>query len=315
MKFISVAGPPVEEASTTMGNFPAPLAAAFTAARTSCRLASPFLPAGSLRGEAAATSCCSLDRVAVRTTRTFAAILSLRHSSSFTELMSRSMPPLGLATKSIAPSSSDFSVTSAPSFDSELTIRIGRGLLDMMISVAWRPSMCGMLMSMLITSGLSTSVCVTASRPSRASPHTSSWGSAAMMLCSTLRMNAESSTTSTRILLPACVIFKALLPSCRRRMLHLHACGRSNQLSYCSNKLVFLYRLGQEGRRAFLDGAVAMFGACARRDYHDRDISRLRVLPQVREQLVPICPRHFQVCHHKVATRLRDDLQCFQSVR
>src|SRR5262249_22338587 len=92
-----------------------------------------------------------------------------------------------------------------PSRDSELTIRIGRGLLDIMTSVAWRPSMWGILMSMLTTSGLSTSACVTASRPSRASPHTSSWGSEAMMLCSTLRMNAESSTTSTRVLFPGVI--------------------------------------------------------------------------------------------------------------
>ena len=118
----------------------------------------------------------------MRTTRTLAAILSLRQSSSFTELMSRSMPPVGLGTKSIAPSSSDLSVTSAPSRDSELTIKIGRGLLDMMISVAWSPSMWGILMSMLITSGFSTSAWVTASRPSRASPQTSSCVSAAMML-------------------------------------------------------------------------------------------------------------------------------------
>src|SRR5215467_7951987 len=112
--------------------------------------------------------------------------------------------------------------------------------------------MWGMLMSMLITSGLSTSVCVTASRPSRASPHTSSCGSVAMMLCNTLRMNAESSTTSTRILF-ANVIFATgpLLPC--YGFFHLHARGQTNQLADRGNKLVFLHRLREESSRAFLD--------------------------------------------------------------
>ena len=75
-------------------------------------------------------------REAVRTTRTLAAIFSLRHRSSRTEFMSRSTPLVGLATKSMAPSSSAFKVVSAPSRDSELTMTMGRGLVDMMTSVA-----------------------------------------------------------------------------------------------------------------------------------------------------------------------------------
>ena len=67
------------------------------------------------------------ERVAVRTTRTFAASLSLRFSSSRTVFMSRSTPLEGLGTKSMAPSSSAFKVLAAPSRDSELTITIGRG--------------------------------------------------------------------------------------------------------------------------------------------------------------------------------------------
>ena len=55
------------------------------------------------------------SREAVRTTRTFAAMRTLRNKSSFTLCISRSMPLEGLATNSIAPSSSAFSVLAAPS--------------------------------------------------------------------------------------------------------------------------------------------------------------------------------------------------------
>ena len=64
------------------------------------------------------------------------------------------MPLEGLGTKSIAPSSSARRVLAVPSRDSELTITIGRGLSDMINSVACRPSMRGILMSMVTTSGL-----------------------------------------------------------------------------------------------------------------------------------------------------------------
>src|SRR6185437_3172795 len=216
--------------------------------------------AGSTRGDDEATSCCNFDRVAVRTTRTFAAILSLRHNSSFTELMSRSTPPLGLGTKSIAPRSSAFNVTSAPSRDSELTSKIGRGLLDIMISVACRPTTCGILMSMLMTPGLSVSVWVPASRPSRASPHTSSCGSDAMMPWSTLRMNAESSTISTRVFLLSVICYKTFLLSCSRFFQHL-SCRRTDQLGHRCNKLVFLHWLGQECHCPFLHCPITMFRA------------------------------------------------------
>ena len=73
-------------------------------------------------------------------------------------LMSRSTPLLGLATKSMAPSSSALRVISAPSRDSELTTTIGRGLVDMICSVACKPSRWGMLMSIVTTSGFNASV-------------------------------------------------------------------------------------------------------------------------------------------------------------
>ena len=115
--------------------------------------------------------------MAVRTTRTLAAMRTLRRSSSFTLCMSRSMPPEGLATNSMAPSSSARRVLAAPSFDSELTMTMGFGFVVMISAVAWRPSTCGMLMSIDITSGFRDSAIETASRPSLALPTTCIWSS------------------------------------------------------------------------------------------------------------------------------------------
>src|SRR5713226_2795319 len=119
---MTVAGPPVEAARTTMGK---------------------RISDGALRGAACAPAFfdgvrgkAALGREAVRTTCTFAAILSFLQRSSRMSFMSRSMPLEGLATNSIAPSSRARNVLSAPSRDSELTITIGRGLLAMIISLA-----------------------------------------------------------------------------------------------------------------------------------------------------------------------------------
>src|SRR5579864_5864011 len=138
-----------------------------------------------------------------------------------------------------------------------------------------------MLMSMLITSGLSVSVWVTASRPSRASPHTSSCGSDAIMPCSTLRMNAESSTISTRVFLLNVICYKTLLLSCSRLFQRLSR-RRTDQLSHCCNKLIFLYGFGQECHCAFFHCPITMLRSSTRRDHHHWDIARLRVLSQVR---------------------------------
>src|SRR5207248_9667731 len=139
------------------------------------------------------------------------------------------------------------------------------------------PSTCGMLMSIVSTSGLSCSVFSTASLPSRASPHTSMDGSALMMLCSTLRMNAESSTINTRIRLPSNAM--SLVRPYRRFGLRA---GRTDERGDLRQKLVFLHWLHQECRRAFLNGAVLMLRPRARGHHHHRDVARLRRLPQVR---------------------------------
>src|SRR6476646_8052571 len=138
-----------------------------------------------------------------------------------------------------------------------------------------------MLMSMLITSGLSVSVWVTASRPSRALPHTSSCGSDAIMPCRTFRMNAESSTISTRVFLLSVISYKiSLLSGCC--FLQRLSRRRSNELSHRSNKLVFLHRFGQERHCSFFHCPVTKLGAGARRDHHHRKVAGLRVLPQMR---------------------------------
>src|SRR4051812_8915559 len=210
--------------------------------------------------------------------------------------MSRSIPLEGLATKSIAPSSSAFSVMSAPSRDSELTITMGRGFDDMIISVACKPSMWGMLMSMVITSGRSCSESETASRPSRASPTTSMFGSAVRMLCSTLRMNAESSVINARILFPGSAI-SSLLHRTHRRCLRCSADQRCN----FRHKSILLHRLHHERSRAFFQGAITVLGTGARGDDHDRNVPRGRVLPHVRDQFVTVGTRHLKIGDDQVA--------------
>src|SRR5579862_639681 len=132
---ITVAGPPVEAPRTTIGNRCSRDANATDAGRARTADDDFGLEAGE---DCAGVALCKVDasREAVRTTRTFADIRNLRNRSSRTLCMSRSTPLDGLETKSIAPSSSAFSVLSAPSRDSELTITIGRGLVVIICAVA-----------------------------------------------------------------------------------------------------------------------------------------------------------------------------------
>src|SRR5208283_1809593 len=169
---------------------------------------------------------------------------TLRTRSSLMLCMSRSMPPLGLVTKSMAPSSRAFRVLEAPSLLSELTTTIGRGLLVMLIS-------------MVMTSGLRDSERAMASRPSLARPTTWSWLSALKMDSRTLHMKAESSTTRTRNFFGA-----ALTMELANR--HGRTCRlRSNQLFDGSEELIFLNWFGEEGGGPFFQGAIAMLCASA----------------------------------------------------
>src|SRR5216684_3350925 len=296
---ITVAGPPVEAPITTTGKrWSAGIAGAGTVRTAGAGLAgeAPRFVPWTVRA----------SREAVRTTRTFAAMRTLRSSSSFTFCMSRSMPLEGLPTNSMAPSSSDLSEPAAPSLDSELTITIGLGFVVMIWAVACRPSMCGMLMSMVMTSGLSDSAMATASRPSLAWPTTCSWSSALKICSRTLRMKAESSTIKTRNFLLA---GGAIGPLRHRnnRMRRL----RSYELFDRGEQLIFLDGLGQKSGSALFYGAVAMFGAGSRCDHHDGDAARRGALTQLHHQFVAGHARHLKVRDNQVAAVLGDEFGGF----
>ena len=87
-------------------------------------------------------------------------------------------------------------------------------------------------------------------------------------------------------------------------MRRLHA----NELLDGFGELIFLNRLGEESDRAFLNGAIAMLGARARRDNHDRDAARRGALAQLNHELVTGHARHFEVGDDQMAAVLRDQL-------
>src|SRR6267143_3210720 len=296
---MTVAGPPVEAARTTTGNlWSSPEVAGARGLTGVC--GRTLAPPVSCNFEA--------SREAVRTTRTLEAMRTFRRSSSFTLCISRSMPLEGLPTNSMAPSSSARSVLAAPSLDSELTITIGRGFVVIISAVACSPSTWGMLMSIVMTSGLSDSASETASRPSLAWPTTCSSSSALKMVSSTLRMNAESSTIRTRNFLVGVAIVRL-----RHRN---NGAGRlrSYKLFHRRNQLIFLNWLGQERRGAFLHRAIAMFRARSGSDHHHWNPARRRVLPQLHHQFVPGHARHLEVGDNEMAAVLRHEFGGFHSV-
>src|ERR1700675_1239612 len=248
------------------------------------------------------------SREAVRTTRTLAAMRTLRRSSSLTLSISRSMPLDGLATNSIAPSSSARRVLAAPSRDSELTMTMGRGFVVMISAVACSPSTCGMLMSMVMTSGFSDSAIATASRPSLALPTTCRCSSALKIPSRTFRMNVESSTTSTRNFLLVVAIVRLRYRSDGARRL------RSDEFFNRRDQLILLHRLGQECGGAFLNRAIAMLCPRARCNYHHRNSPRRGALAQLHHQFVTRHPRHFEVGDDQMAAVLRHQSGRFQAI-
>src|SRR5712692_8601347 len=120
-------------------------------------------------------------------------------------------------------------------------------------------------MSMEITSGFNDSANATASRPSLALPTTCNCSSALKMPSRTFRINAESSTTSTRNFLLVVAIVR--LRYRRDRAWRL----RSHKLFHCGDQLILLHRLGEECRGAFLHCAIAVLGSRARGNHHHRD--------------------------------------------
>src|SRR5581483_2838864 len=89
---------------------------------------------------------------------------------------------------------------------------------------------------------------------------------------------------------------------------------RSHELFHRRDELIFLHRLGEEGRGAFLDGAVAVLRACARGDDHHRDTARGWTLAQLSHQLVTRHARHFQVRDDEMAAVLGDEFGGFEAV-
>src|SRR5437879_1706739 len=165
-------------------------------------------------------------------------------------------------------------------------------------------------MSMVMTSGFRDSAIATASRPSLALPTTCSCSSALKIPSRTFRMNEESSTTSTRTFLLVVVAIVRL-----RYRRYRPGRLRSNKLFDCRNQLIFLHRLGQERRGAFLHRAIAMFCARARRNDHHGNPPRRWALAQLHHQLVSGHAGHFEVGNDQVATVLRHQFRCFEPVR
>src|SRR5271167_707645 len=166
-----------------------------------------------------------------------------------------------------------------------------------------------MFKSMVITSGFKDSDRAIASRPSLAWPMTWSWLSALKMDSKTLRMKAESSTTSTRNFFGAALTMAVLS--------HRHdgACRlRSHQLFDGSQELVFLHRLGEEGGSSFFQGAIAVF--CAGTGSHDHHRNALGggALPQLGHEFIAGHARHFKVRNHQVAAVLSNKFGGFQAV-
>src|SRR5260370_38474376 len=147
-------------------------------------------------------------------------------------------------------------------------------------------------MSMVMTSGFSDSASATASRPSLALPTTCSCSSVLKIPSRTFRMNAESSTTSTRIFLLVGAIVR--LRYRRDGAWRL----RSYKLFDRRDQLILLHRLGQEGRGAFRHRTIAMLLTCARRNDHNGDSPRRWALAQFHHQFLTSPARHAQLRDH-----------------
>src|SRR5215216_459251 len=122
----------------------------------------------------------------------------------------------GLTTKSLAPS-----LIASSTFDSwpraEHMTTFADGSAAMMSARAARPSFSGMVMSSVIRSGLSAWNCASASTPLPASP-TTSWPPLARASLTIFRMNAASSTTSTRAIVNSIPSLRlGVVPSGRER--------------------------------------------------------------------------------------------------
>ena len=179
----SVPGPPVDTPTSTMPSLSRDSGASAFSARTARTLVRSDSRAASPRDRR------SLAEVAARTVETSACLILT---------MSSEMVPSGLWMKSTAPSSSASNVASAPALVSEETITTGFGRCTMMRERQVRPSISGMLMSSVITSGLNASSSRNASIPLRTASTVKS-PSSSNNCTRWRRINAESSTISNLI--------------------------------------------------------------------------------------------------------------------
>ena len=181
---LNAIGPPVDDAIATMSRRPVLVGGAIR--RNSVDCGSVFADIGNAP---------PLPRTRAVLAATTFSIISRPMSLMFSEI-----EPEGLPIKSTQPSANARSVVSAPSCVIVLSIITGRGLVLMISCNAVSPSMFGISTSSVTTSGFNTLTCSSASRPSRATPHTSRRASVLSISLINCRINALSSTTSTLIL-------------------------------------------------------------------------------------------------------------------
>ena len=157
---------------------------------------------------ASAVSFGSITRLAVGTRRR-AAAAALTAWQRITRDSSKNclVPRRGLAIISTAPYSRALSVLWAPDSASVEQMTTGIGCWDMIFCKNVRPSMRGISISSVITSGICSLIRSAATKGSLAVPMTSISGSADSTSLSVWRTTAESSTMRTRIfrLLIACL--------------------------------------------------------------------------------------------------------------
>ena len=135
-----------------------------------------------------------------------AAAFILDMSSLATLDISMVTVPPGLATTSKAPISRASIVMGAPSWVREETMTTGAMASSTKVLRAVSPSILGMFISRVMTSGLSSLAFSMTSLPSLAVPATSSLGSDSMMDLSVRLISAESSHTRTLIFAMDCIL-------------------------------------------------------------------------------------------------------------
>src|SRR5476651_1507876 len=194
--------------------------------------------------------------------------------------------PGGFSSRASAPTRRAFieTSTSCTSMVAEM-MTIGVGTSLMMRLVASKPSMTGILTSMVTTSGRSRLVISTASRPFYAMPTTSICGSAPRAFSRSSRTVRESSAISTRII------------------------GPSQDLPDGLDEVGLVEGALQEvGRGPSLHAMQPVLLGFQRGHEDDRQIPEVRGTPDRLGQGESIHARHFHVTYHQVRSLFLQDL-------